>query len=246
MSVSCKFLFSFAFRVCRCVELMHFYHSHVACIYLLFLLLLFARYVIVHVIESPLSGDKQPRKVSTPVDGIKKRPPVAATPSKTVSNIRENFCNIYTSVTCNAGCTLSPTAFGEILKRELHETRLRKCDFLHSYCELSIHKKREQSEGVHRRVRIKHVHLWFSVADVRVNRNFDFFFFSKITHLPECINACRCLFPNFWKYPEVQIEKKTIENKDEYVSESVLDFGAWHEATARWNTRPFDSNITDC
>ncbi len=36
-------------------------------------------------------------------------------------------------------------------------------------------------------------------------------------------------------------KKKTIENKDEYVSESVLDFGAWQEATARRDTRPFDS-----
>ncbi len=40
--------------------------------------------------------------------------------------------------------------------------------------------------------------------------------------------------------------KKTIKNKDEYVSESIFDFGVWHKATARRNTRPFDSNITEC
>ncbi len=39
------------------------------------------------------------------------------------------------------GCTLSPSSFSEILRRELHETRLSECDFLHSCCELSIHKE---------------------------------------------------------------------------------------------------------
>ncbi len=38
-----------------------------------------------------------------------------------------------------AGCTLSPSAFREILEWELLKTRLRECDFLHSCCELSIH-----------------------------------------------------------------------------------------------------------
>ncbi len=48
----------------------------------------------------------------------------------------------------------------------------------------------------------------------------------------EWINACLYLFPNSWKCPGYGLKKKTIENKDEYVSESVFDFGTWHEATA--------------
>ncbi len=43
------------------------------------------------------------------------------------------MCNPY------AGCTLSPNVFAEILERELLETRLCECNFLHSRCELSIH-----------------------------------------------------------------------------------------------------------
>ncbi len=39
---------------------------------------------------------------------------------------------------CHAGYTLSPSAFGESLGRELPETRLGKCDSLHSCQELSI------------------------------------------------------------------------------------------------------------
>ncbi len=39
--------------------------------------------------------------------------------------------------------------------------------------------------------------------------------------------------------------KKNIENRDEYVYASVFDFGAWHEATARQDTGPFDSDITN-
>ncbi len=38
-----------------------------------------------------------------------------------------------------AGCTLSPSAFGKILERELLKTRLYECDYLDSYCEPSIH-----------------------------------------------------------------------------------------------------------
>ncbi len=40
-------------------------------------------------------------------------------------------------------------------------------------------------------------------------------------------------------------KKKSIEKKDEYVPESVFNFGAWHEATARRDMRPFDSDIAD-
>ncbi len=69
--------------------------------------------------------------------------------------------------------------------------------------------------------------------------------FSKITHLPKYINAGGCLYPNSWKYLGMWIEK-TIENNDKYVSKSVFDFGVWHEATVRCDTRPFDSDITDC
>ncbi len=49
----------------------------------------------------------------------------------------------------------SPSAFGEIHEQELHETRLCKCDSLHSCHEFSIHKEREQGEGIHARVRIR-------------------------------------------------------------------------------------------
>ncbi len=37
------------------------------------------------------------------------------------------------------GCTLSSSAFGEILEWELLKTRLCECNFVHSCCELSIH-----------------------------------------------------------------------------------------------------------
>ncbi len=37
--------------------------------------------------------------------------------------------------------------------------------------------------------------------------------FSKITHLPECINTCRCLFLNSWKYLGMRIEKKISKIK---------------------------------
>ncbi len=47
---------------------------------------------------------------------------------------REERGNLRKSYT---GCTLSPSAFGEILERELLEARLCKCDFLHSCRELS-------------------------------------------------------------------------------------------------------------
>ncbi len=77
---------------------------------------------------------------------------------------------------CNADCTFLPSAFGEILKRQIHKTRLCECDFLHSCHELSIYKEREQGEGVHTRTRITHVCWKFSVAVVRGNQNFDFFF----------------------------------------------------------------------
>ncbi len=117
-----------------------------------------------------------------------------------------------------AGCTLS---------RELHDMKLCECNCLHSCRELSIHEEREQGEGVHTRARIRRMRWWFSVANVRGNRNFGFFF-SKITHLSKCINASGCHFLNSWKYPGMRIEK-TIENKDEYVSESVTDFPLrWH------------------
>ncbi len=86
----------------------------------------------------------------------------------------------------------------------------------------------EQGEGVHTRVRIK--------PHALMNLNF---FFSKTKHLLECINACGCLFPNSWIYPGMRIEKKLIENKDEYVSESVFDFGVLHDTTARRDTRPW-------
>ncbi len=69
-------------------------------------------------------------------------------------------------------------------------------------------------------------------------------FFSKITHLPECINACGCLFMNSWKYLRTQIEKKIIENKAEYASESIFDFGAWHEARVRRDRTPFDHKFS--
>ncbi len=36
------------------------------------------------------------------------------------------------------------------------------------------------------------------------------FFFSKIIHLPTCINASGCLFPNFRKYLGMGIEKKKL------------------------------------
>ncbi len=39
---------------------------------------------------------------------------------------------------CHAGFTLSPSAFGEILERALHEMRLHECDSLHSCRELFI------------------------------------------------------------------------------------------------------------
>ncbi len=48
-----------------------------------------------------------------------------------LSSINNNAASI-------AGCTLSPSAFGESLERELPETRLGACDFLHSCQELSI------------------------------------------------------------------------------------------------------------
>ncbi len=38
----------------------------------------------------------------------------------------------------NAGCTLSPSAFGESLERELPEMKLGECNSLHSCRELSI------------------------------------------------------------------------------------------------------------
>ncbi len=39
--------------------------------------------------------------------------------------------------------------------------------------------------------------------------------------------------------------KKKIKNEEEYVSESVFDFDAWQEATARQVTRPFDKDIME-
>ncbi len=62
--------------------------------------------------------------------------------------------------------------------------------------------------------------------------------FSKITHLLEFITACWCLLPNAWKYMVMRIEKKKIENKDEYVSESVTDFYTWHETHLLGHHRP--------
>ncbi len=50
-----------------------------------------------------------------------------------------------------------------------------------------------------------------------------------------------CLFPNSWKYLGMGIEKKTSENKDEYVSESDTKEQPWEG-----DTRPFDSDIMDC
>ncbi len=40
---------------------------------------------------------------------------------------------------------------------------------------------------------------------------------------------------NIWEY---DWKKKTIANKDEYMSESVFDCDAWHEATVRQDTNP--------
>ncbi len=48
------------------------------------------------------------------------------------------YAHFWLILSFHAGCTLSPSAFREILERELLETRLCECDFLHSCCELSI------------------------------------------------------------------------------------------------------------
>ncbi len=68
---------------------------------------------------------------------------ISAIDSKNLENFLKNLCN--------AGYRLPPRAFGESLGRELHETRLCECDSLHSCQELSIHKRREQCEGVQTR-----------------------------------------------------------------------------------------------
>ncbi len=65
--------------------------------------------------------------------------------------------SVFVQGDCNASCTLSLSAFGEILERELLETRPCKCDFLLSCCELSIHpgmrigKNYQKSEATVRR-----------------------------------------------------------------------------------------------
>ncbi len=84
----------------------------------------------------------------------------------------------------------------------------------------------------------------FSVADGRGNQNSEFFFFWKSRTSPNVSTPVDASFRTPENYLGMRIEK-TIENKDEYVSDSVSDFGAWHEAIARWDTRPFDSDITD-
>ncbi len=56
-------------------------------------------------------------------------------------------------VSCNAGCTLLPSAFGESLGRKLPETRLGEYDSLHS-CRDSQSTK---GESVQTRARIKRV-----------------------------------------------------------------------------------------
>ncbi len=47
--------------------------------------------------------------------------------------------NIINVIDFYAGCILSSSVFGEILERELLETRLCECNFIHSHCELLIH-----------------------------------------------------------------------------------------------------------
>ncbi len=60
----------------------------------------------------------------------------------------------------DAGCTRSPSLFGEIPEWELHETRLCEWDSLHSYRELSIYEEQEQGEGVQARARLRRMRWW--------------------------------------------------------------------------------------
>ncbi len=100
----------------------------------------------------------------------------------------------------NVGCTLSPSAFGKSLGRELPETRLGECHCLHSCRELSIHKRREQGKGVQTRAllyQLIKILVFFLFQNFGVFsskfwffRNFDLsfsnvdFFFPKITIFP--------------------------------------------------------------
>ncbi len=127
-----------------------------------------------------------------------------------------------------AGCTLSPSAFGESLGRELPKTRLGECDSLHSCRELSIHEARARRGRTDESENKAHVRnfgffvskFWGFFPKFWCFSNFYFFF--ENYNLPKCI--CRLFLSD----------------------ECVDDFGVRHKATAMEDTRPFDSCITDC
>ncbi len=156
----------------------------------------------------------------------------------------------YTRQNCDAGCTLSPSAFGESLKRELPETRLGECDstFLPSAlnpwetrarrgCTDESENKARVGEGC------SHV-CWFvkfTVADLPSKQSFAFFvskfcFFLKIYFF----------FRNFDFFLNENHDFLKCTCHLFLSDKCVDDFGMRHEATARRDMRLFDSCITDC
>ncbi len=190
-----------------------------------------------------------------------------------VANNTDYLNNVITTnetwIYCYASCTLSPSAFGEILEWELHEMRLCEHDSLHSYCELSIHNVRvyiqEQEQGTS---------FGEGISDVWGNRNFGFFFW-KITHLPDFffvilfkyLQDFQHFTKNFTKifpFPEFPLNFPIIFYKVVpgylFLNFKIFRNVDWKKTNLKnptsmcpreymilvCDTRPFDSDIMDC
>ncbi len=83
----------------------------------------------------------------------------------------------YHPAVSNASYTLSPSAFGEILQRELTRDETVRVRLSTLLLWLSIHEEWEHGKGVHTRAKIRHVHWWgFFFSKITSNQNFGLFF----------------------------------------------------------------------
>ncbi len=158
-----------------------------------------------------------------------------------ITLFKKETCKSDISVVCTltaisyASCTLSPSAFGESLGKELPEKRLSECD------STLLPRALNPREARARRRRTD------ESVTVPANWNFGFlyqnfrFFFSKF-----------CFFFQILMFFEIlTFFSKITTFLNVFVayfcqtSERIDDFGAWHEAIARWDMRPFDSCIAD-
>ncbi len=133
---------------------------------------------------------------------------------------------------------------------------------LYTCRKLSIHERREQDESENKAPvgeGCSHVCWLILVFCFKILGFFEFFFsemltfFPKITTFPNvfCFKILVFFLRNFVFFFEILTF--FFENYDllectcrlSLLDKCVDDFGTWHEATARWDTRPFDSCITN-